>query len=45
MEEQTDNIIFGKLFNSNGFEDWMKCVAQVEKKRNEIFIGNQFGEC
>ncbi len=40
-----DNIIFGKLVNSNGFEDWMKRVAQVEEKRNEIFIGNQFGEC
>ncbi len=45
MEEQSDNIIFGKLFNSTDFEDWMKCVSQVEEKRNEIFIGNQFGEC
>jgi len=36
VEEQIDN-------NSNDFKGWMKCVTQVEEKRNEIFVGNQFG--
>ncbi len=24
--KQIKNLVFGKLFDSNGFEDWLKCV-------------------
>ncbi len=45
FEEQTYNIIFKELLNSNDFENWMKCVIKYENRRNEMFRGNKFGKC
>jgi hypothetical protein len=38
IKNQADNIVFGKLFNSDDLEDWMWCVTTEEERRNEIFL-------
>ncbi len=43
LEEQT-NIIYGKLSNYDDFGDWIWCVSKEEKRRNEIFFGEQMNK-
>lgn len=38
LEKQIKNLVFGKLSDSDDFEDWLKCVEEEEYKRNEIFF-------
>ncbi len=44
LEEQTNNLIFGELSDSNDFEDYLKCVDEEEHKRNEIFFNERVKE-
>jgi hypothetical protein len=45
FEEQTYNIIFEELSDSNDFKYLMKCVVKDENKRNEMFRSNKIGKC
>jgi hypothetical protein len=36
IEDQTDNIMFGELSNSNDLGDWMQCVTEGEGRKNGI---------
>jgi hypothetical protein len=38
VEDQIDNIMFRELFDSDDLGDWMRCVAEEEEKRNDIFF-------
>jgi len=38
LEKQIKNLVFGKLSDSDDFEDWLKCVEEEEYRRNEIFF-------
>ncbi len=36
-----NNLIFGEFSNSDDFEDWIKCVDEEKRRRNEIFLNEQ----
>ncbi len=44
VEDHIDNIMFGKLSNSNYLGDWMQCVTE-EDIRNGIFVNEQQVNC
>jgi hypothetical protein len=35
FEKQVNKVVFGEIFYSNDFEDWLQCVNQGEERRNE----------
>jgi flagellin-specific chaperone FliS len=35
FEKQVNKVMFGEIFYSNDFEDWLLCVNQGEERRNE----------
>jgi len=41
IKTQAVNIVFGELFDYDDLEDWMRCVATEEERRNEIFLNHQ----
>lgn len=41
IKTQVVNIVFGELFDYDDLEDWMRCVATEEERRNEIFLNHQ----
>jgi hypothetical protein len=44
LEEQTNNLVFGKLSDLDDFEDYLKCVDEEEQRRNEIFFNKRVKE-
>lgn len=38
LKEQTDNVVFGDIFEYQDYEDWIKCVVEDEKRKNEQFL-------
>jgi hypothetical protein len=38
LEEQADNVMFGDITEYEDYEDWIRCVAKDEKRRNEQFL-------
>lgn len=45
VENQTNNIMFRKLSDSNDLGDWMQCVAKEKERRNNIFLNKQQDDC
>jgi hypothetical protein len=45
VEDQTNNIMFGKLPNSDDLGDWMRCATEEEERKNGIFLSQQQGNC
>ncbi len=42
LEEQVDNVMFGDISESDDYEDWIKCNAEDEERRNEQFLISTF---
>lgn len=38
LKEQTDNVVFGDIFEYQDYEDWIRCVVEDEKRKNEQFL-------
>jgi hypothetical protein len=38
LKKRTDNVLFGKVYNSNDLEYYMRCVEHDDDKRNKQFI-------
>ncbi len=35
LKEQTNNVVFGDIFEYQDYEDWIRCVVEDEKMKNE----------
>jgi hypothetical protein len=42
LEEQVDNVMLEDISESNDYEDWIRCDAEDEGRRNEIFFNSTF---
>jgi len=38
LEEHVDNVMFGDISKSNDYEDWIRCDAKIEERRNEQIL-------
>ncbi len=35
FEKQVNKVMFGEMFYTDDFEDWLQCVNQGEERKNE----------
>jgi len=38
LEEHANNVMFGDISKSNDYEDWIRCDAKDEERRNEQIL-------
>jgi hypothetical protein len=41
LKKQAHNVFFSEISYSNDLDDWMRCVAQGEDRRNEQFMATR----